>query len=379
MISGVATNSYIAPLSATQTQQIAAHLQDQISSLQESHKHLVEDIVNDVRKQIQFARAEIKEANERSQNMQDRVKELSAAVDHNKFDLGRANVEAGKFRTGLQQATENVANMRETQKVTNVTIQKLTADLTDTTDIANGLKKTIDKQIVPDIQNLSDELSKTNLKMKHFDAELDIQKAAINIQKEEVSSTNQKLQKLRDDLSSSNTHVQLMNQRMAQLAQTLKQAKKDLEENTATTARLSEDHCHLSGNMHDAKQTQQRMLATVTQLQHGLDRASKDLHSTRGQLGSACSILDSTRQGLEQTKANVRSLREGHDMLSSRQRAVAGQLEQTHHMANETKHVLSSTNNLVLPNLHLDVNTAAFAGTIITPSSARNVPKKRLQ
>jgi len=227
MISGVATNSYIAPLSATQTQQIAAHLQEQISSLQESHKHLVEDIVNDVQQKIQLARAEIKDANDRSQNVQDRVKELSAAVDHNKLELGRANVEAGKFRTELEQASENVANMRETQKVTNVTLQKLTTDLADTTDIANGLKKTLDKQIVPDIQNLDDELGKTNLKMKHFNEELDVQKAAITRQKEDVWSTNEKVQNLRDDLSSSNTHVQLMSQRMAQLAQTLNQAKKD--------------------------------------------------------------------------------------------------------------------------------------------------------
>jgi len=375
-VSDASQHLTFAPLSASQTEQIAKNLQAQIDAIQDKFEELVGEIEKDIKNQIAQNRDGLKGANERAQNMQDKMHTLSAALDENKHDLGRATMDVSRLRSGLEQATENIVALREGHKVTTVGMQKLTTDLAVTTDVTHSVKASLEKRVFPDLEHLSDELGSTNLKVKHLLEESEMHKEALHMQKDELRKANVSIQRLNDDLAKSNTHIHLLAQRFSELAKVVKDAKQNLEDNMTTTEKLYEDQNHMNANMRNTQDAMKKMHANVVKVQDGLDRTSKDLHSTRGQLGSACNIVDSMRQGLEQTKAHVRSLREAHDKLDAKQHTVAGHLEQTALIASETKKALNQTNDLVLPNLRLDTGSAVFGGTMGMPSSARVHKKK---
>jgi len=378
IINGASLQSTLAPLSASQSQQIAKHLQEQISSLQTKLGSLGGEMFSDVKDQLQWLREHERKANERFQSMQDEIRAVSQACDNNRNDLGRTSADVTKLRQGLEQAAENIAAMREGQKVNNLALQKLTTDLSTTTDITNNLRHSMEKKIIPDLEQLRDELSKTNLKVRQLSEEGDAQREAIHELKSEVRTSNVSQQRLRDNLDKTNTHVQMLAQRASGLAKTLKEVKQNLEDNVAATQHLSEDQDRLSAAVHDVQGSIWKIETGAAKTQELLDRTQKDLHLTRGQLGSACGILDSTRQGLDQTKAHVRSLRENNEVLSARQVTVAGHLEQTALLASETKRALTHTNNLVLPNLSLEAGAAVYGVPMPLPMSARPYKKKSM-
>jgi len=373
-------------LSHGQTVSICRHLQEQIDLLQAKFGDLQGDLgktnagVNSVREATKDLCSRFgfhdgrdsedpEKAKQGMQSMMDNLSKTASGLEASRKDLGRTNTDVKKLQAAVENSNENIAALREGQKVTNVNLQKLLQDLAQTTDTTHNLRNVIEKRVLQDVEKLRDELSKTNLKVTQLREDGEQQRSLLHNQKEELRATGTNLQNLKDDLAKSNTHIQLMAQRFVEMDKNLKDTKIHLDDTHAAMLRLAEDHDHTTNNVTDCQGNLRKVTNHVKQVQDGLEKTSSDLHATRGQLGNALGVLDNTRQHLEQTKLTVRTLKEAHDVVNAKQNALAGQLEATQMIAHETKKVLNQTNNLVLPNLNMDTGSP-FATTI--PASARS-------
>merc|ERR1712137_69541 len=255
------------------------------------------------------------------------------------------------------------AMYREGQKINDTKVRNIEQDLALTTRLATDLQDKLEKRVFPDIESLTDDLSKTNHDLKALAEEEQTTQENQLEEKKNLRTTNGNVQACRDDLTKTSTVVRLVETRLADNTTGLKMARDSMEALDEKVQRIYEDLERTKKEASDAQGGVKANASTIKKNGDVLDRALSGLHAAQARMDEAGGGLDATRRSLEATQAKVQSLLEGQDMAQRALRNVKAELMDVSTTANQVKNGLKETNSLVLPNLHMDMSLP----TVSTP------------
>merc|ERR1711860_28786 len=115
---------------------------------------------------------------------------------------------------GLESTHDELTALRNAHKITSNTLQKVEQDLNSTSDLTLQLKETIDHRIEKDLAQLRDELSKTNLDVKHLTTDEETLKETVRTERDALRDTNTKTKSLSQQLAEAETMMKIMEERI---------------------------------------------------------------------------------------------------------------------------------------------------------------------
>jgi len=303
------------------------------------------------------------------------------SLDTAKKDLGRTHGDLKKTQSQLGDSCRDIRSLQEANKVKDLALEKLTQDLSMSTNCTQKIRAAIEKQLCPEIDKLKEHVKKNNHKVQHLEQETGLLRNDVHDVKEECRGTINTVQGLKDRLVHTNSDLQTLNERLGDTNKALKEARSLVDDSHTANDQMAQDQDHTRNQLNELVASTRKVAAQVRQIQESHDRTVLELESTQGQLNTVSGSLGDTRQNLQQVKLNVQSLKDGQDATSAKQAQLLGQLEHTKLLAQETSRGLHQTNNLVLPNLSIGMDTPVGpygASPMPSPlSSARYSEKHR--
>mmetsp|Transcript_10868 Transcript_10868/g.33976 ORF Transcript_10868/g.33976 Transcript_10868/m.33976 type:complete len:405 (-) Transcript_10868:102-1316(-) len=360
LLEGNTEHTHYAPLSHSQTIAISRHLQDQIRGLEAK--------IADLQKGLQDAHGAVSDlkdnasgANSAVHALQDGLKNTNSIVDAQRKELARTNGNVQKLQQGLEQANGNIAALKDGQTVTNTNLQKVISDLGMTHALATKLQETIERKVDAEIQQLRDDMSRTNLDLKHLRADEEAVKGALYEERERIRETNQKVKGVTDKLAETDTRVGILEQRVADNTGAIKATKQNLEDLNLAALKLHEDHENTKGVVNDLKSSVKKAHSHVKQVHENLDRVATNHAQTARRLDDNNTDTDGARQNLEDLRSKVQALKDGQDRTSAMLQHLRRELTEVGATTEKVKAGLKEQSSLLLPNLSLDSQEARAA------------------
>lgn len=376
LLDGATDHIHYAPLSHSQTLAIGRHLQDQIRDLQDKMASLTSmlDATNEGQRTMRGNKDDLFTA---VRDLQDDLANTKTVVDSTRKELGRTNSVVQKLQTGLEQSNENIAALRDGHKVTNMNLNKVAVDLNNTTAIATKLQETVERKVEVDLLGLTDELSKTNLDMKHLRADEQALKKGLHEAKEVLRECCQRVKGLSDSVSETNTVLNINEQRLGDTVTGLKNTRQNVEDLTAAHVKLHEEHEMTKANTADLQAGLRKVQNHAATLHEGLDKTSESLAGTQSQLNHHRGVVEKVRFELGETRGRVQVLKEGQEMAKSHIHHLRGELTEVSNTAQRVQAGLKEQSTLLLPNIHLDspearAITARHGSLLHNPGAAFN-------
>jgi len=351
--SGHATH---APLSHSQTISIAHHLQDQINQVSSRLDDFLAEYSH-TKEQMQAMQRELRKDLEAVHELQDDVQHANKLIDSTRKDLARTNMNAQNLAEKLNDTNRNLNSLNEAHKHSTMVIQKTTTEVNHCVNVAKNNREGLEKQVTNEITKIREDFSRMSVLVSRLREDTLVLQDSTQSLKGETSSAAIQRQNMRDDLSNSNTMVKVLEQRTSEIGKFLKATRQIVEDNSNSCTKMEDNQNKLKSEVVEVFGGLKAVNTQVRSVQECLEKTNSGLNATQGQLTHSCTRSDQMRQELDITIQNVRSLKEAHERVSNHHRDLAGQLEATRMMAQETKRTLVDTNSLVLPNLHLgDMN-----------------------
>lgn len=352
-LAGASGHSSFAPLSHSQTVSIAKHLQDQISDIKSRFDEFISEYSH-TKEEMQVMQKELRNDFEAVHDLQDGLASSNAIIDRTKQDLSRTNAIVSQLSGKLNESHNNdLKNLMDAQKHSELAMQKLHTEVDHCIDVGNRVRERLEKQINLEITQLKDDLKKTNLFVAHLkDDTSALQENSLAL-KADCRHASLQRQNMRDDMTKSDSMMKVLEQRTNDLGKSLKATQAIVDDNSNVCTKMEDNNNKLQSEMVQVASELKAANNLIRMGQEALGKTNSELQSTQGQLSHSCMIWEQTRQELDITKTNVRSLKEAHDLASVRANDLAGQLEATRLMAHDTRRGLMDTNSVVLPNLNL--------------------------
>jgi len=284
--------------------------------------------------------------------MQDCVSDNKSAIDTLRKDLGRTDNRVRRLYVAVEQL--GVPRLRESQKITNVSLDKLGQDLAKTIAIVNSLQGTIEKQLMTDISQLRDELGRTNLKSAKLGMDVEQNKACLLEERDNSRSMHANLEEVRGELQRAGAFADVLDARSANAASTAKDMRQRLDKLHCAVTRLQDDVGNMQNNMVDTRGHVKELGNSMMDVKDNLDRTKAGLATAHGRLDSACGNLDVTRGAVEKIHSHVLNLSEDQDHSRKGICSLMGQLCDLGSTAKDLEDRLHETSSLVLPNLRIE-------------------------
>eukprot|EP00927_Polykrikos_kofoidii_P050311 TRINITY_DN4421_c0_g1_i1.p1 TRINITY_DN4421_c0_g1~~TRINITY_DN4421_c0_g1_i1.p1 ORF type:complete len:434 (-),score=83.97 TRINITY_DN4421_c0_g1_i1:199-1428(-) len=349
-----------APLSQQQTVAMGRHLQEQMRILQQRLDQLGNDL-QDTNGAVSGLKANKDQLGNNVQQLQDGLANTKTLVDSTRKELGRTNAHVQKLHSGVESANDNIASLRDAQKVTNTQMEKLKQDLLQTNNMAKDCQEAIEKRLDLECAQLRDELSKTNLNLKHLRADHEIVKTGFHEEREALRDANNRSKGIANDLAATNTVVGIIEQRLADTVSGLRTTRQNLEDLNTVTVKLHEDHENTKATAAEVLGGLKKVGSHVKQVHEGLDRTANGLVVTQSKLEETTNIVDVIRNDLSDTKGKANALREGHEMSKNQLLMLRGELAEVGATTAAVKAGLKETSSILLPNINMDSHEARTA------------------
>lgn len=350
ILNGSSEHCHWAPLSTAHSLAIATHLQDQIRGL--------EAAIADIRQDLQQANKasaglgeQLGHTNGALQLLQEGLTGLNAVVDTTRKDLGRTNASVLRQHAALGASNEAIATLREGRKVESTNLQRVEAELGKTTGLAQSLRESLERRLLPDLAELRDELGKSSLDLQQLRSDGHQTRLLLQEDRDGLRAAAAATQAVRDDLLKTDTVVSLLEQRLATLASDVRANHQCCADLGMATHRLREDLDNTKGHVAACQTGLKGTTAMVKTASQELDRTQKSLAGTQRRFEATVASLDAARQTLENVDSRVRSLGEGIGRSDERLDRLHQELQEVTQLARQVESGLNTTNRLVLPNL----------------------------
>lgn len=353
ILDGKTAHTHFAPLSQAQTIQISRHLQDQMRKLE-----VRLDDIDWGYKRNQEAIASLKEGSAALQGTVSSIQDVSSstrnAVECARKELARNNGFVQKLQGSLDQSLEGMASMRDVQKVTTASIKKMGQDLSGTHSLAIKLQEGVERRIDVDVAQLRDELSKTNLELKHVRADDALLKQALHEEREALRQVNNRVKAIADDLAEHSALAGINEQRLGEATADLKITRLGVDELNVICLKLNEEQVNTKNIVNELFSSVKRVTLHAKEVDETVAEAVAQLALTQGKLDDKVEMMDGLRQTLDQTQTKVLGLRDGHEMTKGQLTHLRAELTQVGSTAQAVKAALKETSSLLLPNISMD-------------------------
>eukprot|EP00746_Dinoflagellata_sp_MGD_P004224 gnl/MRDRNA2_/MRDRNA2_108148_c0_seq1.p1 gnl/MRDRNA2_/MRDRNA2_108148_c0~~gnl/MRDRNA2_/MRDRNA2_108148_c0_seq1.p1 ORF type:complete len:421 (-),score=92.15 gnl/MRDRNA2_/MRDRNA2_108148_c0_seq1:16-1278(-) len=350
ILAGNSGHASFAPLSHAQTIHVCQHLQAQIHDLQKE----LTDVRCEVRVQgenIRTHHAGIEETGSFVNSLREGLNHTNQFVDSLQNDLGNLRTSHQRLNQEHDSTGDQVKRLEAGQALLTTQYTEVKNRLATTNAEVTGIHKQLDGSTSNGMTALKHQIQEASLRLKRFEEEHTGMKTAMQEQKDALRAEESKLQAECDSLAKTNAVVQMLEQRLTETQRSLKATRHNLEEANRVVVKVHEDHDNTKAILADCCEGLKRTNLHVKQVHEGLDTNVRNLANTQVKLEEASTKLDKAKTQLDQTSLNVKSLREGQDMVKETTRAMQANLENTHCSLKEVKQGLRETNAIVLPNL----------------------------
>mmetsp|Transcript_51083 Transcript_51083/g.89242 ORF Transcript_51083/g.89242 Transcript_51083/m.89242 type:complete len:421 (+) Transcript_51083:27-1289(+) len=353
LLAGGSGHSSFAPLSHSQTISIAKHLQDQVSEVQTRFDDFMAEYSH-TKEKMQEMQRELRKDFEAVHQLQDDLAGANATIDSTRRDLARTNMTVRELSSKLNEATNNdVKFLKEAAKQSEMKMSKMTTEVKHCVDLGNGVRQDLENQVNLELTKIREEFRKMNVSVCRLGEDTAALQDSAQSLKADSSHAKIQRQYIRDDMAKTDTMLKVLEQRTADMNKYMKATRQIVDDSSHVCTKIEEDHDKLKSEVVQVYGGLKAVNTQVRSVQEGLEKTNSGLSATQGQLSHSFTCWDQTRQELDITKTNVRGLKEAHDLASARAHDLAGQLEATRMMAQDTRRGLIDTNSVVLPNLNL--------------------------
>jgi len=360
LIEGTSGHAHFAPLSHAQTIAISRHLQDQIKAMGARF--------DDLQRTLEETNADLSAVRDKDnlgggvvQSLQDGLASISVVVEANRKDIARSHSNIHKMQTSLESANDSITELKDKQKITGTTMEKVEHDLNLTSELAHQLKEDINHRIEKELSQIHDEISKTNLDLKHLKIDEESLKDTVRAEREALRDANLFMKGLADQLAEADTHHKILEHRLNETSSRQKATSQNLEDLNTATLRLNEDHEHTKANTADLQSSVKKAHTHVKQMREGLERTAAGLGMAQGKVEEHNMAVEALRQSLDQANCMMATMKEGHDRATSNIQELGQQLAQVGATTQAVKAGLQEQSSLLLPNIHLDSAEARSA------------------
>lgn len=369
LLAGGTGHSTFAPLSHSQTISIAKHLQDQICEMQARLDDFQAEYSR-TKEQMQAMQQGLRKDFEAVHDLQDGLASANALVDSTRKDLARTNSNVQQLSAKQEEANNGISSLREAQKVAAMNRSKMQSEMDKCIATCNDIRAALEKQTNSEVNTLRDDFSRLTIEVRNMRDDTDTLKESAQAARDAERASALHGQSMKDDIQKTNSLMQVLDQRSAEMGRFLKKTRQIVDDHETKHTQMEENQEKLRNEVLEVFGGLKAANHEVKQVQEKLESTSNDLGATQVYLTNQQMRWDQTRQELDITKSNVRSLKDGHDMATARAQELAGQLETTKCIALDTKRGLLDTNSVVLPNLTLE-NLGAPIGVPRKPLTAR--------
>jgi len=353
LLTGESGHHTYAPLSHAQTLSICQHLENMIRELQTKTEELRRDLGHtDVN--VAQLRTALGSTNAAVHTLQEGHVNSNNPIETLKKEQVRTGNKINKLGMGLEQVTEAVAGIRESNKVTDTSAAMLKQDFVALTERTNFLQKSLETNIAGDSAEQKEQLGTCIMAIKAIRQDLEKTKSGGQETKENLRITNGNLHTLNDEIAKANTVTGLIDQRLSEAYTNLKATRQNLAETNAVALRIHEDHKNTKSQLAATQEGVKKCSSHVKQVHEGLENTITKLHNNMEQAQKTHAGLIHTRDMLEKTRHQVNGLNEAHEMVSATTMSLQARLEDTHATVQSVKAGLKDTNSVVLPNLRMD-------------------------
>lgn len=355
-----------APLSHSQTIDIAKFLQDQIKEIQGRLDDFQAEYSR-TKEDMTVMQQNLRKDFDLVHSLQDGAASMGALLDATRKDLARTNGNAQQLSERQEEANKAISALEEARKAANMKMQKMDKDVQHCVSTCNDIRNTLEKQVTSEVQKTTDNLSKINLLVGHLKDDVEMLQEDGHKAREQQRTQSLYGQGMADDIQKTNSLLQMLDQRTGDIGRGLQKTRQLVDDHEHKHTKIDEDHDKMRNEVKQVAGGLAAVSSHVRQVSEELGKTSNSVTATQEQLMNTCMRLDHTGQELDITKNNVRSLKTAHEMASAKATDMASQLEKTKAIAIDTKKGLIDTNSLVLPNLNFD----ALSGGPRKPISAR--------
>jgi len=339
---------------------MARHLQDEIRLIQQSLSDLRKGLseannsVGDLRKQVGSNHSNLTQLN-------DEVKNANTALEKQRNDLGRANTAVTKLQKGLEGTDGHVAELLDGQKVNATLLGKIQKDQDAQAQQQHDFKERMEKKVEADIKAIRDDFAKSELAQAQIRADADALKDLVVNEQEQLRQSNQCLKDTQDGFREMDTLVKILERRVADGNTNLKTTRENLETLNTATLKLHEDHDNTKARLAEQGENVKRTTSHVKEVHSKLEATAQALNNAHQKIEQQADHGESLKQSLDHANSCLQSVTEGNDRANSELSDLKRQLADTEAVAKAVKAGLKESNNLLLPNLHLDSHEARNA------------------
>eukprot|EP00929_Paragymnodinium_shiwhaense_P040800 TRINITY_DN21247_c0_g1_i3.p1 TRINITY_DN21247_c0_g1~~TRINITY_DN21247_c0_g1_i3.p1 ORF type:complete len:428 (-),score=107.50 TRINITY_DN21247_c0_g1_i3:254-1462(-) len=346
-------SSHFAPLSSSQTLSICRHLEEQIRQL--SGK------LDSVAKEMQDSSSHVNELKSMKetlasslQNLQEDLLGQKTLVDTTRRELGRTNASVQELKGGLAASNESINGLRDAHKVTNTTIEKMGQNLLVTHNLAHKCQEAIEKRIDLDLASLRDELSRTQLDLRHLRADEEVLKAGLQDTRESLRQVDVFAKGVAADLAARTTVVNILEDRLTDTVGGLKATKQSLEDLSTVTLTLHEDHQNTKGTVNEVFAGLKKVGVHVKQVHESLVAEAGKVADAQGSLQDCVAGLENSRQQILDLRGKVQACQQGQDMSKNQINSLRNELAEVNSDTQRVKAGLKETSSILLPNINMD-------------------------
>lgn len=350
LLDGTKGHAHFAPLSQSQTVAISRHLQDQIRKIEQK----LEELEVGQKRTDDFV-GQLKDGSDGLQvtmaTMQDALTGTRNAIDSARKELTRSNGVVQKIQAGQEQAQDAIGTLRDAQKVTTTSLKKMGQDLLGTHSLAVKLQEAIERRLDVDVAQIRDELSKTNLEIRHVRADEDMLKSAIRDEREALRETNLKVKAVSDDITEVRTVVTINEQRMTDAAAGFKSARQIVDDLNNAVLKLHEDHDNTKNIVQELAASNRRVTTHIKQVEETVSGATTEIVVAQNRLEEQADQMDYVRQVVQVTQTKVQGLHEGHERTRAALNDLRSEVAEVGATTQAVRAGLKETSYLLLPNI----------------------------
>jgi len=361
LLAGDSGHYSYAPLSQGQTMSICQHLESMIRELRSQFGEMRRDLTNTDSTMAQV-RNSLGSTNASVQGLQEAQVVSTNAVDTLKRDVDRTGNKVNKLGVNLESVADVCNSLKESQKVMKISYQQLKQGLATLTERANHVDKVLESSQAGIHTELREQLQHAMVGIKGLRDDHQCTKSSTQELREGLRSTNGRVQGLGEDINKITTHAGLMEHRLGEACVNLKATRQSLAETNAVALKSHEDHRQTKANLGFTQEGVKKCASHVKQLHEAVDLATTKLNNTQDQVQRTIATVAYSKELIDATVSQVRSLRDDHEMVSAATMSLRAGLQDTAATMQSVQADLREANQLVLPNLRLDI-TRPFSVT----------------
>jgi len=219
----------------------------------------------------------------------------------------------------------------------------------------------MEKKVEQDIRALRDDFAKNELAQQQIRADANALKDQVLEEKEQLRQTNLRVKDTQERFNDMDTLVKILDSRVTDSISNLKTTRENLEDLNTATLKLHEDHDNTKARLAEHGENVKRTSNHVKQVHSKLEATAQALNNAHEKIEQQADHGEGLRQALDHANSRIQATTEGNDRANSNISDLKRQLADTEATARAVKAGLKESNNLLLPNLHLDSQEARSA------------------